>query len=47
MNDGRGGLGLLLVGAGTRLGIALVLVACIWAGFFWATGLPFPWSGAQ
>lgn len=33
-------LGLLLVGAGPRLMVAAVIVALLWAGFFWATSSP-------
>lgn len=33
-------LGLLLLGAGTRLAMAALVVALIWLGFFWATGTP-------
>ena len=32
--------GLLLVGAGPRLAGAAVIVALLWAGFFWATSSP-------
>lgn len=28
---------LLLLGAAPRIAIALVLIAVLWAGFFWAT----------
>jgi len=37
--------GLLLAGAAHRFAIALVLIALVWAGFFWATGLPLPFIG--
>ncbi|WP_299479221.1 hypothetical protein [uncultured Roseibium sp.] len=33
-------LRLLLVGAGVRLGAALIIVAALWAAFFWATSTP-------
>ena len=33
-------IGLLLVGAGPRLAVALLIVAALWAGFFWATATP-------
>ncbi|MEM0921698.1 MAG: hypothetical protein AAGI13_01545 [Pseudomonadota bacterium] len=32
------GLGLLTMGIGGRLCLAALVVAAIWAGFFWATG---------
>lgn len=31
-------VGLLTQGAGLRLVLALLVVAVLWAGFFWATG---------
>ena len=31
---------LLLLGAGPRLAGAAVIVAALWAGFFWATSTP-------
>ena len=31
---------LLLVGAGPRLAGAALIVAVLWAGFFWATATP-------
>lgn len=31
---------LLLVGAGARMVGALIIVAALWAGFFWATSTP-------
>jgi len=33
-------LRLLLVGAGARLIGAVIVVAALWAGFFWATSTP-------
>lgn len=33
-------LHLLLVGAGPRLAGAALIVAALWAGFFWATATP-------
>ncbi len=39
MSD-RFGLRLLLVGAAPRVGIALLVVGLLWAGFFWATATP-------
>ena len=33
-------LRLLLVGVGPRIAGALLVVALIWAGFFWATSSP-------
>ncbi|MEM6608091.1 MAG: hypothetical protein AAF689_05875 [Pseudomonadota bacterium] len=33
-------LGLLLVGAGPRLAMAALIMAVLWAGFFWATATP-------
>ncbi len=33
-------LRLLLVGAGARLAGAALIVAALWAGFFWATSTP-------
>ncbi|MDE0113864.1 MAG: hypothetical protein OXN84_16440 [Albidovulum sp.] len=30
-------LGLLLLGAGPRLGSAALVAAALWAGFYWAT----------
>lgn len=34
------GLGLLLPGAGSRLVVAGLIVAALWAGFLWATATP-------
>lgn len=31
---------LLLVGAGPRLAVAVLIVLLLWAGFFWATATP-------
>ena len=31
---------LLLLGAGPRLAGAMLIVAALWAGFFWATSTP-------
>ncbi len=36
----RPALRLLLSGAGLRLAGATVIVAVLWAGFFWATSTP-------
>ena len=36
----RAMLRLLLVGAGPRIAAALIVVALLWAGFFWATSSP-------
>ena len=36
----RSMVGLLLLGAGPRLIGALLIVAALWAGFFWATSTP-------
>lgn len=33
-------LRLLLIGAGPRLAGAALIVAVLWAGFFWATSTP-------
>ena len=30
--------GMLLVSAGTRLAVALMLASALWAGYFWAVG---------
>lgn len=38
---------LLLTGAGPRLAIAAVIILFLWAGFFWATGLPLTWLGGE
>lgn len=37
--------GLLLAGAGQRLVVVAVIALALWAGFFWATGLPLPFLG--
>ncbi len=42
MTRDRGMLRLLLVGAGPRIAGAALVVALIWAGFFWATSSPGP-----
>lgn len=34
--------GLLLAGAGSRLAVAGAVILLLWAGFFWATGMPGP-----
>ncbi|MEL6335383.1 MAG: hypothetical protein AAFQ88_01930 [Pseudomonadota bacterium] len=34
------GFGLLLLGAGPRLAVALLILGLLWAGFFWATTSP-------
>ncbi|MEM6945752.1 MAG: hypothetical protein AAF565_18570 [Pseudomonadota bacterium] len=31
---------ILLLGAGSRLVVAALLIAVLWAGFFWATSTP-------
>ena len=36
---------LLLAGAGPRLAAVAVIILALWAGFFWATGLPLPFVG--
>ena len=42
MNVQNRGLGLLLMGASTRLAVVAVIVLFLWVGFYWATGrLPF------
>lgn len=38
---------LLLVGAGPRVAAAFLIIALLWAAFFWATGLPVPFFGAS
>ncbi|WP_305971802.1 MULTISPECIES: hypothetical protein [unclassified Mameliella] len=35
-------LRLLLLGAGPRLGCAALVLALLWAGYFWATATPGP-----
>jgi len=40
-------LNLLLTGAGPRLSVAAVIILFLWAGFFWATGLPLTWLGGE
>ena len=40
MSTKNQGLRLLLMGAGARLGGAALVVALLWAGFFWATSSP-------
>ena len=40
MSGGGPMLRLLLLGAGLRLAAAALIVAVLWAGFFWATGTP-------
>ena len=37
---GPSSLWLLLLGAGPRLAGAALIVAVLWAGFFWATSTP-------
>lgn len=39
------GIGLLLAGAGRRLMVVAIIIAALWACFFWATGLPLPLFG--
>lgn len=34
------GIGLIMLGAGQRIAIAAVLIAALWALFFWATSSP-------
>ena len=46
MKNKTRGFGILLVGAGPRLMAAALIVLALWAGFFWATGLPLPLFGA-
>lgn len=38
MNETKGIRQLLLVGAGLRVAVAMVIVLTLWLGFFWATG---------
>ena len=40
MTKDRTMLRLLLVGAGPRIAVALLVVALLWAGFFWAMSSP-------
>lgn len=40
MKAHRSMIGLLLLGAGPRLGGAALIVAALWAAFFWATSTP-------
>lgn len=40
MMDGHPMLRLLLLGAGSRLVGAAVIVVLLWIGFFWATSTP-------
>ncbi|MEO1706009.1 MAG: hypothetical protein AAFR53_06455 [Pseudomonadota bacterium] len=40
MSDRSKAIGLLLVGSGTRILGAALIVALLWGGFFWATATP-------
>ena len=33
-------LRLIAMGAGSRLGVALIVVVLLWLGFYWATATP-------
>jgi hypothetical protein len=37
MKHKNGPMALLLLGAGTRLAVALIVVAILWLGYFWVT----------
>ncbi|MEM6634489.1 MAG: hypothetical protein AAF667_01240 [Pseudomonadota bacterium] len=42
MSDKRAAFRLILIGAGPRVAVGLLIIGLLWLGFFWATANPGP-----